>query len=478
MNPNTFHFLLVLAGTISTIGILHYVGVCLSLQAETRRKLLHLAAGIIALLMPWLFDRCWPVFLLCGLTLVGLAAVRWCPTVRARVGADLYDVKRRSIGELLFPVSIALLFWLSLDDRVAYVVPMLVVTTADGAAAIAAARYGLSPYQTFRGKKTWEGTFIFLSVAFLATVTSLLLLSDVGRAEVLLIAGLIGLIGCIIEATTWSGVDNLFIPLGTYFALKRFLTMSVTALVVELAVVVSMMLIAVVWSRRTRLSTQANLAAILVAFVLWSIGGPIWVAPALAAFLLHPLLTRLPSQMPDTVDVRSVFSVSSCSLFWMALSQLKLMSLEASLYASAVGLAAHLCMISVVRRREAIRNRIPWRSHAWWAIVATAAMMACYLVVTGFDRGQLLLMVAAVTLAAVTSMLFAQLSIHAVSGRRWVIQAIYALCASVAAILIQQLPAVTHISSPPLTFHRAGAGISRTFEQDFLRPVHQEGHSP
>ena len=342
MSPNLRHFLLLLSLSIVATCLAHWLSAHRGLSPEARRKSLHVTAGVIGLSMPWLFDRNWPVCLLTGLLLAALASVRWLPALRSRLGDDLYAVRRNSVGELLLPVAIATLFWLADGHTLLYFLPLLILTTADVAAALVASRYGLTPYQTYQGTKTWEGTIIFLSVAFLATISSLLLLSEVGRVEVLLISCLIGLVGCIIEATTWRGVDNLFIPLGTYFALKRFLRMSAPELAGELAVVIVIMLIAVAWARRTRLTTQANLAAVLVAFLLWSVGGPMWIIPALSTFLLHPLLTQLPSQASRSVDPRAVFSVSSCSIFWMALHRQGLLRLDASLYACAVGLVRAL----------------------------------------------------------------------------------------------------------------------------------------
>jgi phytol kinase len=451
MSPNLEHCCLLLVVSVLAIGLLHWVAARGGAEPETKRKALHLGAGTIGLTAPWLFDRAWPVFVLCGVLLIGLAVVRWQPKLRSKFGGDLYGVRRRSIGELLFPVAIAALFWLSDGNKVLYVVPLLIVTTADGAAALAASRYGLSPYPTIRGKKTWEGTFIFLCVAFLVTVISLLLLSDVGRADVLLIGCLIGLIGCIIEATTWSGLDNLIIPLGTYFALKRFLGMTTSALVAELAVVMLMMIIAVAWTRRTRLTTQANLCAVLVAFVLWSVGGTAWIATALAAFLLHPLLTHLPIQTPATVDLRAVLSVSSCSVVWMAIYRMNLLDLDTSLYAGSVGLVTHLCMISLVRRREVAGAKISWWSHSLWAALASTVVTGCYLV--SVDSGRILLVVAAAALAALTSILFAKLPVQPDSGRRWTIQALCALLASCAGFVVQQLPTLLQdaTDSPPQT---------------------------
>ena len=442
MSHNLEHFCLLLIVSVLAIGLLHWIAARCGAEPETKRKALHLGAGTIGLTAPWLFDQAWPIVVLCGLLLIGLAAVRWQPSLRSKFGGDLYGVRRRSIGELLFPVSIATLFWLANGSNenkvVLYVVPLLVVTTADGAAALAAGRYGLSPYPTIRGKKTWEGTFIFLCVAFLVTVISLLLFSDVGRADVLLIGCLIGLIGCIIEATTWSGLDNLIIPLGTYFALDRFLSMTTSALVTELVVVMLMMVVAVVWTWRTRLTTQANLCAVLVAFVLWSVGGTAWIATALAAFLLHPLLTHLPAQTPATVDLRAVLSVSSCSVAWMAIYRMKLLDLDTSLYCASVGLVTHLCMISLVRRRVVDDARISWWSHFLWAVLASTVVIGCYLVCV--ESGRILLVVAAAVLAALTSILFATLPVQPDSGRRWTIQTLCALLASCGGFVAEQLP--------------------------------------
>ena len=68
--------------------------------AELTRKAVHVGMGLIALTLPWVFDRTWPVLVLCG----GLAAAFLALKIFARqspLGAAMHDVNRSSRGRSL-----------------------------------------------------------------------------------------------------------------------------------------------------------------------------------------------------------------------------------------------------------------------------------------------------------------------------------------------------------------------------------------
>src|SRR5882724_4825954 len=90
------------------------------IASETARKLVHLGMGVISLFVPWIFNRAWLVWavaLLCGAALV---AVRLIPGAAARFGGALYSVGRFSLGEIYYPLGVALAFTLARGDRAAY----------------------------------------------------------------------------------------------------------------------------------------------------------------------------------------------------------------------------------------------------------------------------------------------------------------------------------------------------------------------
>ena len=80
------------------------------LDPEVGRKLVHISLGLYCLTFPYVFSEAWEVLATCGLALLVFLAARG--TARKSLGGGLHAVERTSYGELLFAVSVALLFWL------------------------------------------------------------------------------------------------------------------------------------------------------------------------------------------------------------------------------------------------------------------------------------------------------------------------------------------------------------------------------
>lgn len=199
--------------------------------AELARKMLHVAMGLILCPLPWLFDRPGPVAALCGVYVALLVARRFLVALDNHVGAVIDGVGRKSLGEFLFPISVALLFWLARGDRVAYLAPMLILTLADAAAAVIGRRYGLCRYATPGGRKSVEGSMAFAIVAFATTHLTLLLLADAGRVESVLIATTVALMLAVVEAMSSGGWDNLLVPAGAFVLVKCLAGMAAGPLV-------------------------------------------------------------------------------------------------------------------------------------------------------------------------------------------------------------------------------------------------------
>jgi hypothetical protein len=68
--------------------------------------------------------------------------------------------------------------------------------------------------------KSSEGSIIFFIVAFICTLVPLQLMTEIGRAEVLVINFLTGLLAAMIELVSTNGNDNLLLPLLTYSFLR------------------------------------------------------------------------------------------------------------------------------------------------------------------------------------------------------------------------------------------------------------------
>jgi len=189
-------------------------------SAEWVRKLMHVGGGITALSFPWLFAELWPVALLAALLMLQFAAMRFVRQIRTGIGAVLGNVRRRSVGEFCFPLGVALLFGLADGDPVLYCTPLMCLTFADSAAALAGRRWGVLRYAVGGDIKTIEGSCVFLIVSGLCCVTTLGLLGPLSLASALAVACLVAPMLTAVEAMARDGLDNLLIPLCSFLCLK------------------------------------------------------------------------------------------------------------------------------------------------------------------------------------------------------------------------------------------------------------------
>lgn len=159
-------------------------------------------------------------------------------------------------------------------------------------------------------------------MAFLSAHVPLLLFTDVGRAESLLIGLTLGLLVMLLEAIAWRGLDNLFIPLGGFVLLKAYLVMGVADLAARLGVTVALVVFVLGWRGRTILNDSALLAAALAGYASWALGGWQWLAMPMALFIVYLLLLtpRRVFGAERVHDVRAVVSATLPGLTWLFLA--------------------------------------------------------------------------------------------------------------------------------------------------------------
>ena len=214
---------------------------------ELLRKLLHIGMGLVTLSFPWLFARPWPVFVLAGVAAALLLAIKAPGPLRKLMGGVVDGVERQGYGDIYFPIAVALLFQLARGDKLLYCVPILLLTLGDAIAALVGVRYGSIKYTTGEGNKSAQGSLAFFIVGFFCTLAPLLLFTQTGRAQTLLISLIIGLLAMLLEAVAWSGLDNLFLPLGGFLLLKTHIGMSLSTLVTHFLVTLALFVFVVMW---------------------------------------------------------------------------------------------------------------------------------------------------------------------------------------------------------------------------------------
>ena len=282
------------AGVMALIGTLTILRRTTSLSAETIRKLFHLGGGATALALPWLFDSLWPVALLAGISALLFLALRVVPRLREGPGQVLQSVTRQSIGEFSFLLGVLAIFAIAFDDVVIYSIGILVLAVADTAAALVGVFYGQHAYVVPGGKKSGEGSSAFLLTAFLCTHVPLLLFTETGRLESLLIAFNAAVLLMLAEADAARGIDNFILPVLVVVLLELFIDMPVFELAANGAVIIALGVLVFAYRNRTTLSPDALIGAALAGYLFWLFGGWRWMLPPLILFATYTKLVGRP----------------------------------------------------------------------------------------------------------------------------------------------------------------------------------------
>lgn len=258
-----------------------------NLSGEITRKIAHIVMGSACLTFPWIFNSFWPVLLLCIFSVIFMFWLRGHQNLLRGV---LHAVDRRSYGELYFPCAVTLLFAIKTDTVTDYFVPIMVLTLADAVGALVGVRYGVSKFTTDEGHKSIEGALAFFITTFLSTHILLLLGTNIGRLESLLVATIVGLLVMLVEATSWHGLDNLFIPLSAYLFLNFYEHMNAATLVMR---IVGLLLILTFFCLTRKLNyarDTALLAGGLTLYLIWAVAGWLWALTPLLMTVAYSLL--------------------------------------------------------------------------------------------------------------------------------------------------------------------------------------------
>jgi phytol kinase len=351
LSPSPWFRIILVAGLIGALlAVLRAWQRKHSPHPELVRKLAHVGTGLVTLSLPFLFHSAWPVVFLSGLSIAAMIALRLVATLKQEFGSVLHGVARPSGGEIYFPLSVAILFVLAKGNSLLFIIPILILTFADAAAALTGGRYGITHYDAPDGEKSAEGSVAFFLVAFLSTHIPLLLLTDTDRAKTLLIGLTIGLVAMLLEAIAWRGLDNLFIPLGGFILLKVYLDLDANALIARFCVTLAFVILLHILRRHATLDTAALLGAALIGYITWALGGWRWLVPPMVLFISYPLLSRRNERNTARVhNIHAVLSVTSAGLLWLYLS--KVLNNSIFYFPFTVAFAAHLAIVGATRIR-------------------------------------------------------------------------------------------------------------------------------
>lgn len=299
------------------LGGVRVAQVRLKLHPEVARKLMHVGVGLIALSFPWVFTEKVGAWIVCGVAALVMVLLKFARPLRRALGDAVHGVERASLGDLYFLGSVPALFTVA-PGAVYYAVPILVLTFADALAALIGVAYGRRRFAGADGPKSVEGSVAFFAVAFLAAHVPLLLFTDTGRLESLLVALLVGFLVMLLEAVAWEGIDNLFIPFGTFIILRGNLDEGPPRLLAMLGVALLITAAFFVLRRRTGLRGGALVGAAFVCFMCWSMAGWSWLVAPITLFAAASVLwTR--GQLRE-LGVAELLGLVAPALVWLLLA--------------------------------------------------------------------------------------------------------------------------------------------------------------
>jgi phytol kinase len=428
----------VLACALGMLLVLRLYRRWVGADGEWIRKLAHIGTGLLSIVLPWIFSGTLPIFLICAASIALLLAMRYVPLMKRQLAGVLHDVSRQSWGELYFPLSVALLAQVAHGDKLLYAVPLIVLTLADAVAALTGAEYGKHGYAATGATKSIEGSIAFFCAAFFSVNVALVVFTEVGRIETLLISLDIALIVMLLEAIAWRGLDNIFIPLGVFILLKLYLVMPLGQLWNRFRIGIALVIFVTAYARKTTLQGSALLAAALVLYVSWALGGWQWlVSPALLLLAYTFFFPGKITASARTHNVYAVLGVAFPGLLWLFLFRIWR---EPNLFFPyTLAFAIHLALVAwnlLYPRHASARIRM-----AACVLLAWGLMFVPYVAINGESRLALLQAGVALLICAVTFTLFywsekPQDGDYPATSARWLRQAALVLLATVVARML------------------------------------------
>lgn len=244
-------------------------------KAEITRKFVHFGGAFVTIFFPFILTSHWTVLALAiGFALIMLFTKKfsWLQSV--------HGVMRKSDGAIYHPIAIYTCFLYSqiLNQPMFYVISILILAISDALAALVGKSYGANEYLVEVGtRKTIEGSVTFFLTSFLIVHLILLLTTQTGRLESVLIALLISIMVTVFEGVSLKGADNLFIPIGTMFILSKNITPTVEGISFQIFALIGFLigyLIVMLPYKRIGFSGVTLLG--LINYIIWALLGNIY----------------------------------------------------------------------------------------------------------------------------------------------------------------------------------------------------------
>ena len=242
------------AGVVALVGFILMIGFVKFAKRKfnipSARKAIHMGGGILAMSFPWLgeWNHILPAVVVACFILM---ALRFTSKFKkdeeqSASGDFLYDTgDLNSYGEVIFPVVMAVLTWVTRLNPFLFVTPMAILALSDSSAALLGSKYG-KENMAYKGedKKTKFGSLVFFATCMIIVPMSALAFTDLAIKNILIISLMVAITATVFEMTASHGMDNLLVPLSTYLMLNSLVHLTYEEILMRFAYMAMIFMVA------------------------------------------------------------------------------------------------------------------------------------------------------------------------------------------------------------------------------------------
>lgn len=176
-------------------------------RGEAARKLAHILIGS--------FIATWPLYLsYAEIQLALLVGLVGAVIVRQFVlFPSIFDVRRRSIGDIAAPLIILLVAFIE-PTKTIFAVTVLHIAFADGMAALVGSRFGhKTAYNIMKQKKSLAGTAVFFTASIAIMTVAAIFRPSIDPMTTALYIVAIPVVATALENISPKGLDNITVPI-------------------------------------------------------------------------------------------------------------------------------------------------------------------------------------------------------------------------------------------------------------------------
>lgn len=327
------------------------------LSSEMQRKMIHVAVGIASLFFPFIFSNYLPVFVLIACAILLMLFMRLSRSRESGLGTVIHSVSRPSYGEIYLSLAIAILFFRSQENPVLYVLPLMVITLSDTASALIGKAYGRVRFAVKEGIKSLEGSIAFFMVTLICSMVVLLLMSDTPRVNVIVLSFLIAAFCTLVEADSWHGLDNLFVPIGAHLLLERYIGADPWTLIIVALIFITMIVLTMRLTGLLDITKHEARSRTILIFLILTVTQPINATLPFIAIIAHTLVSKWKSCTAEAPVLNLIAVIAGVAIFWLLVGELigkTAINLFNITFASAAAIFLSLAIISK-------KNQIFWR---------------------------------------------------------------------------------------------------------------------